>query len=82
MVGVLLAASCLSATEFHGFVKFGGLPMPGATVTATQGDKKVVTVTNGDGAYMFPDLADGTWTVTVDMQCFKPDKQDVAVAAG
>ena len=82
MMSVLLTASCLSATEYHGVVKFGGLPMPGATVTAMQGDKKVTTVTDGNGAYSFPDLADGAWNISVDMLCFEPMKQDVNVAAG
>ena len=28
------------ASEYHGQVTFGGLPVPGATITATQGDQK------------------------------------------
>ena len=30
----------LAASEHHGLVKFGSVPVPGATVTATKGDKK------------------------------------------
>lgn len=75
-----LSAFTLAASEHHGVVKFGGLPLPGATVTATQGDKKFVAVTDGRGFYSFPDLADGVWTIQVDMQCFAPEKQEVAVA--
>jgi hypothetical protein len=78
----LLAASCLNASEHHGQVKFGGLPVPGATVTATQGDKKLVIVTDSQGAYSFPDIADGVWNFEVEMLCFSPIKQDVTVAAG
>jgi trimeric autotransporter adhesin len=78
----ILAASCLNATEHHGVVKFGGQPVPGATVTAAQGDKKLSIVTDQQGAYSFPDLADGVWSFEVEMLCFAPIKQDVTVASG
>ena len=69
----------LAAAEHHGQVKFGGLPVPGATVTATQGDKKFVAVSDLQGAYSFPDLADGVWTMQIEMLCFSPIKQEVAI---
>jgi hypothetical protein len=75
-----LAAFGLAAAEHHGQVKFGGLPVPGATVTAVQGDKKQVAVTDSQGVYSFPDLPDGVWTIEVDMLCFAPLKQDVGVS--
>src|ERR1039458_1830677 len=75
-----LAAFGLAAAEHHGQVKFGGLPVPGATVTALQGDKKQVAVTDSQGVYSFPDLPDGVWTIEVDMLCFAPLKQDVGVS--
>jgi trimeric autotransporter adhesin len=78
---VCLALSSLMATEHHGLVKYGGLPLPGATVTATQGDKKLEAVTDQDGAYSFADLADGLWTVKVEMLCFAPLVKEVAVAS-
>jgi hypothetical protein len=78
----LSAALCLNASEQHGTVKFGGLPVPGATVIATQGDKKLTVITDQQGAYSFPDLADGSWNIEVDMLCFATIKQDVTVAAG
>ncbi len=83
-LGVALAASCglLGASEHRGMVKFAGLPLPGATVTATQGDKKVSTVTDAQGVYDFRDLADGTWKVRVEMQCFQGVEKEVAVAPG
>jgi uncharacterized GH25 family protein len=55
----------LAAAGHHGEVKFGGLPVPGATVTATKGDQRFVAVTDQQGAYSFPDLADGVWTIQV-----------------
>lgn len=72
----------LTAAEHHGLVKFGGVPVPGATVTAVQGEKKLVTITDPQGYYAFPDLPDGVWVVQVEMLCFSPSKQEVPVAAG
>jgi hypothetical protein len=58
------------------------LPVPGATVTAVQGDKKLMTVTDAQGLYAFPELQDGVWVLQVEMLCFSPSKQEVSVAAG
>src|SRR5215469_8760471 len=80
-MAVSFAISSLPAAEHHGQVKFGGLPVPGATVTASQGDKKLVAVTDADGSYSFPDLPDGAWTIEVQMQGFTPLKQDANFAA-
>ena len=77
-----LSALILLASEHHGQVTFGGLPIPGVAVTATQGDKKVTAITDGMGIYSFPDLADGTWSVQVEMSGFAPLKQDITVAPG
>jgi hypothetical protein len=76
------ASISLSAADHSGVVQFGGLPVPGATVTATQGDKKQTAVTDGDGKYKFAGLADGVWNFDVEMLCFEPIKTDVTVAAG
>ncbi len=75
-----LAVFGLAASEHHGQVKFGGLPVPGATVTAMQGDKKLTAVTDQQGLYSFPDLADGVWTIQVEMLCFATLKQEVGIA--
>jgi hypothetical protein len=81
-----IAAGCallsLTAAEHHGQVKFNGLPVPGATVTAVQGDKKLVAITDPQGDYAFPNLADGVWNIQVEMLCFAPQKEDVAIAPG
>ena len=68
------------ASGQQGQVTFGGLPVPGATVTATQGEKKFSAVTDGDGLYSLPDLTDGTWTVEIEMLGFSTIKQEVVVA--
>jgi hypothetical protein len=75
----LLLLGRVVAAEHSGQVMFRGLPVPGATVTATQDDTKFVAVTDARGTYSF-DLPDGTWTVEVEMLGFAPAKKDVAVA--
>jgi hypothetical protein len=77
-----LTAFTLAAAEHHGQVQFAGLPVPGATVTATQADKKQVAVTDPKGVYTFPDLPDGTWNFQVEMLCFSPIQREVIVAPG
>jgi hypothetical protein len=75
----LVALSLAAAAEFHGQVTFTGLPVPGATVTATQGAKHLVTSTDQQGLYSFPDLADGKWVIQVEMTGFAPLEQDVVI---
>lgn len=81
-IAVVLAAATLLASQQQGVVTFGGLPVPGATVTATQGDKKYSTVTDAQGKYVFPNLADGMWTIEVSMSGFAPLKNEINVAPG
>jgi hypothetical protein len=76
----LLCASCLAAaSEYHGQVTYGGLPVPGATVTATQGTKKFTTSSDQGGVYNFENLPDGNWKIVVEMQCFAKIEADVTV---
>lgn len=69
------------ASEYHGQVTFGGLPVPGATITATQGTKKFTTASDQGGVYSFADLVDGPWKIDVEMQCFATIHADVTVSA-
>ena len=67
----------LLGSEHHGTVKFGGLPLPGATVTAKpmnakEGDKTFSAISDLEGRYSFPDLPDGVWTIQVEMPLFRP----------
>jgi hypothetical protein len=78
---VLLAVPTLAA-EHRGRVNFGGLPVPGATVTASRGEQRFSTVTGLQGLYTFPELAGGPWTIQIEMQCFATIRQDVTVTAG
>ncbi len=80
-VALMLAAN-LFASEQHGQVTFGGLPVPGATVTATQGAREFTAVTGANGDYSFPDLAEGPWKIQVEMLGFAPLQSEITVAPG
>ena len=67
---VCLAVTALMATEHRGAVESGGVPLPGVTVTATMGDKKVTTTTDENGLYTFPNLEDGVWSLHFEMLGF------------
>ena len=71
----------LFAAQHSGQVLFSGLPVPGASVTASQGEKKMHLVTDAEGAYAFADLSDGAWTVEVQMTGFSALSRQVTVSA-
>ncbi len=79
---MLVVAVTALAAEHRGVVKFGGLPLPGATVTASRGDVHVTAISDSQGFYRFADLADGDWKVRVEMQCFAPLERVVHVGRG
>ncbi len=80
LIAVWLALAGLFAAEQHGVVKSGGLPVPGATVTATMDNKKVVTTTDDQGVYSFPDLDEGVWKMTVELLGFETVTRDIGVS--
>jgi len=69
-----------AASEYHGVVTFGGLPVPGATITATQGTKRFSTTSDQGGVYHFEDLPDGKWAIEIEMQCFSTIQTGVTIA--
>jgi hypothetical protein len=75
-----IAVAGLLASEHHGTVKSGGLPVPGATVTATKGDERHVTTTDENGRYSFADLKDGVWKLDIEMLGFTKLSNEVGVA--
>ena len=71
LVVILLAGSLAAqqpsepgVTQF-GVVRALGRPIPGATITASQGDHKVVTTTDESGRYELDGLTRGDWTIKV-----------------
>ncbi|MGO8792124.1 MAG: carboxypeptidase-like regulatory domain-containing protein [Terriglobia bacterium] len=67
--------------EYHGQVMSKGLPVPGATVGATQGDQHLETITDMQGLYSFPEISGGKWTVKVEMTGFASLQQDVVIGS-
>ena len=67
-VALLFGAQAgLAAADHFGRVTFGGLPVPGATVIASQDDRKQATVTDQDGVFHLTLPGEGVWTVRVEM---------------
>jgi hypothetical protein len=81
-LAALLSLCAAQAAEYKGQVRFGGLPVPGATVTAVQGQTSFTAISDPSGNYVFADLADGVWNIRVEMLCFATLKQDVTIAPG
>ena len=86
MAAWLFAAAPAWAAELIGQVTFNGQPVPGATVTATKAsggqdgaEIKKVTAADPQGVYRFPDLAEGVWTITVQMFGFTPVSREIKI---
>src|SRR4026209_1000659 len=73
----VLAGSVLLAADHYGQVTFTGLPVPGATSTATQAEKTISAVSDPSGRYKLSGLADGVWSVRIEMLGFEPLTQDI-----
>src|SRR5215469_13715900 len=78
-VCLVLAAQMLWAAEYHGRVRYGGVAVPGATVTLTQGSTELTTVTDSQGLYEFPDVAAGDWKISIELRGFTPMHGSVAI---
>jgi len=77
----LFLSPAFAASEHHGQVNFGGLPVPGVTITATQGDKRFGAITDQQGSYTFAALDDGVWTFQVEMQGFETQTREIMIGA-
>jgi Carboxypeptidase regulatory-like domain len=78
---LLLASRSAAATEYYGQVFFNGTPVPGATVTVSQGGQRFTTITDQQGLYTFPNLAEGVWKIKVEMSGFSSVNGQVTVGA-
>jgi hypothetical protein len=82
VASVLLAttAGAAQATfDLTGRVLFAGGALPGATVTATHGDRSVSTVSDEEGTFRVAALDNGVWTLRVEMIGFVTVRRDVTV---
>jgi hypothetical protein len=77
----VLAAQTLWAAEYHGRVRYGGVPVPGATVTLMQGSTELTTVTDSQGLYEFPRIDEGSWKISIQLRGFTPVNSVVTVGA-
>ncbi len=80
LLAAWITVAGLMAAEHHGTVKFSGLPVPGASVSATNGDKKLFTTTDENGRYSFADLAAGAWMIEIEMLGFAKLSNEVGIA--
>lgn len=69
------------AEHYSGKVTYSGLAVPGATVTLTRNSEKLTAVTDIGGVCRFDDVADGDWTINVEMQGFEPVHATVTINA-
>src|SRR5260221_3365416 len=76
---IVLLLSPLFAAQQSGSVRSGKLTIPGSTITATQGEKKVVTTTDDGGQYVFANLPAGAWTFQVEMFGFNAAQREITL---
>ena len=81
LLPILLLAVTATAADHAGRVVFNALPVPGATVSATHLDQQLTTVTDLEGVFRFAELADGPWTIRVEMIGFAPLRQEINILA-
>ena len=79
LLAFFLCIASARAADYQGRVVFNSYGIPGATVSVSRGDKKFSTITDPNGRYSFTELADGVWTVQIEMQAFSAIRQDVNI---
>ncbi len=79
LINVSVPAPVAAASEYVGQVIFGRLAVPGATVTAVRGDEQRTTSTDVQGIFRFADIADGTWSITIEMRGFAALTREVTI---
>ena len=62
-----------------GRVLHADLPVPGATVTATRGQRTVTTTSDENGVFRFAGLEPGGWTTKIEMRGFATVTQDITI---
>ena len=74
------AAPRATGSPYRGVVTFGGLPLPGAAITMTQGTNTETAISDERGAFEFDNLANGKWTIEIQMQTFATIHGEVTIA--
>jgi trimeric autotransporter adhesin len=78
---LFLGAAQLAAITHSGSVRAADQFVPGAMITATQGEKKVVAYTDEKGRYMM-DLDAGVWDIKVEMFGFTTVHSQLTISPG
>ena len=65
-----------------GRVLHADLPLPGATITARQGDRSIATSSDETGNFQFGSLAPGVWTLRIEMRGFATVTREVTIPSG
>lgn len=79
LLAAAVIASALAAPDLQGRVLFSGVPVPGVSVSATQGGRTVSTTSDEEGAFAFEHLDAGAWTIRVEMRGFATVTRDVTI---
>jgi hypothetical protein len=79
LIGIGAARAAIAA-PYSGQVTFGGLPLPGATITATHDATVLTTTSDLSGHFQFDNLPDGPLAIDIAMQCFAPVHADITIA--
>lgn len=82
LIVLLVATQVLPAAELTGTIRFGGLPLPGATITLRQGNKQHAAVSDAQGRYQFTEVNEGDWEAHVQMQLFQDAHKQIHVPSG
>ncbi len=77
-----VARDARAASDHYGRITLAGVPIPGATVVATHGDARVATISDLQGVFRLAALADGDWSVRVEMRGFAAASRVVTITDG
>ena len=79
LAALVLGTVVRAEGDLAGLVRFGGVPVPGAVVTATRDDRTRSTISDDAGAFRFGGLDDGAWTIRVEMSGFVSVNREVTL---
>ncbi len=77
VITTLVVTLVTAVADEHGFVTFNGLPVPGATVTAIQGDKQPAATSDESGRFVLAGLDESAYTLRVEMLGFATVTREV-----
>ena len=77
----MLCLLFILAADHTGLVKFGGVPVPGVSVTLTQDGRTYGAITDPLGSYTISGIASKAFAVDLEMQLFAPQHREFADAS-